>query len=177
MGALLLFFFFERRWLGEQQVNVRLQVDGIDGTRVVTSVGFAVASYQELLKVPVNVANALRVVEQTARELREGEAAGVLKIRVDGYLISTVHVNLLEDLRKHWGESTSRSDVADAVHDFIGSFPRFLLPELITRIAEDDQILPGVVRCELVDLCVRRNGETSVGRYVVDQHHLALVAI
>lgn len=119
----------------------------------------AVATDQELLKVPRYIADTERFIEEvfglaklcerwTARSLEEG---------VEWDLELSVHVHLLEhgELRL---EAAAWTDVTDAVHELVSCGGRFLLAELVAGVAEDDEVLSTEVVGECVYLDVRGPG-------------------
>lgn len=130
--------------------------------------------YEELLKVPRDISCSHRLVEEVLRlrKLRERRSASTLQEGVDGDLVLAVDFALLEHVVDGGDEAPTGTDILDAVHQFVRCGVRLLLPELVARIPQNNEIRVGFGECIYLD--VGDPGQASVGRHVEDQQGLAL---
>lgn len=154
-------------------VIVHLYVTGVRYVGVVPGVRTAVPVDEELLKVPRDVSDLHRFVEQSVGpgELCERWSARILHEGVNGDLVLPVHICLLEDVVKLGFEPVARPHVTDPVHQLFWCSIRLLFAELVAGVTEDNQVR--VLLGECIYLEVRGLGQASVGGQVEDQHSLS----
>jgi len=137
---LLTRFFWEGRRLAQQLHDIIFHVPGLYHVRVVAKSRPAVSADQELLKVPRDVADLQRLVEQPGGigKLCEGGATRALEEGEERDLIFAIDVHLLEHPTELGLEPPARPHVADAVHELLGGGRRLLLAKLIAGVSQYD---------------------------------------
>lgn len=94
-----------------------------------------------------------------------------LEIRVERVFVRSVYVDLLRQLKVGL-KTVSRSNILERVEDLCPVVPRFLEAELVTRDAEDLEILEAVLECIQGGVLGRGPSE---GGHVHHEHHFTAV--